>query len=144
MLVLVSSFASARANELNYVVSGVGDPLKTNILAHVENVQLGRDARLSQRDYDEVVADTERRARAALRPYGYYQPAVRARIERESDDLLRVSLQINPGPPMLIVAAQVEVRSKRSCVQPMAALLAFGSRRDSLAARLGSAEGAGH
>ncbi|MDH3861797.1 MAG: hypothetical protein OEU53_08840, partial [Gammaproteobacteria bacterium] len=109
MLVLVSSFASARANELNYVVSGVGDPLKTNILAHVENVQLGRDARLSQRDYDEVVADTERRARAALRPYGYYQPAVRARIERESDDLLRVSLQINPGPPMLIVAAQVEV-----------------------------------
>ena len=109
MLVLVSAFASARANELNYVVSGVGDPLKTNILAHVENVQLGRDARLSQRDYDEVVADTERRARAALRPYGYYQPAVRARIERESDDLLRVSLQINPGPPMLIVAAQVEV-----------------------------------
>jgi translocation and assembly module TamA len=108
-LVLVSLFSSAHANELRYVVSGVGDPLKTNILAHVENVRFGSEAPLSERGFDEVVADTERRARAALRPYGYYRPEVMARIERETEDLTRVSLQINPGPPMIILAAQVKV-----------------------------------
>ncbi len=109
MLLLAAAFSSAHAYEMRYVVSGVDDPLKTNVLAHVENVQLGRDARLAERDYDEVIADTERRARAALRPYGYYRPVVNARIERKSDDLLQVSLQINPGPPIRIASAQVDV-----------------------------------
>ena len=109
MLVLVLAISSAHADELRYVVSGVDGALKANVLAHVEHVQIGPDARLAETDYDEIIADMERRARTALRPYGYYRPAVQARIERRSEDVLRLALKIDPGPPMRVVAAHVKV-----------------------------------
>ena len=38
VLTLFLAAASAAADELRYVVTGVGDPLKSNVLAHVETV----------------------------------------------------------------------------------------------------------
>ena len=49
-LMLVLAAASVAANELRYAVVGVGDPLRSNVLAHVETVKFGRRARLAVKE----------------------------------------------------------------------------------------------
>mgnify|MGYP001821617983 FL=1 len=108
-VLLILSAVSAAADELQYVVNGVEDPLKANVLSHLEHIQIGRDARLAERDYAEVIANAEKRARTALRPFGYYRPDVRGQLQRRSEDILRLTLSINAGPPIIVTAVDVKV-----------------------------------
>ncbi|HKJ19654.1 MAG TPA: BamA/TamA family outer membrane protein [Woeseiaceae bacterium] len=109
MVLLVLCATNVAADELEYVVKGVEDPLKANVLSHLERIQIGRDARLADRDYAEVIANAEKRARTALRPFGYYRPDVRGQVQHRSDNTLRLTLSINAGPPMIVTAADVQV-----------------------------------
>ena len=97
------------ADELHYATSGIGEPLQSNVLAHVETVQLGRQVRLAEKDLPEVIASAERRAREGLRPLGYYAPEVKGRIERVDDETLRLTLDIRPGPPMRVADVQFNI-----------------------------------
>ncbi len=106
---MLAAGASAAADELLYAVEGIDDPLAANVLAHVNTVQLGRQARLAEKDFDDVIADTARRARAALRPYGYYAPRIDGRVERRDKDSLLLVLTIDRGPPMTIASSNVEI-----------------------------------
>ena len=106
---LLGCGVSAAAEELKYAVTGIEDPLKSNVLAHIDTVKLGRQARLAEKDYPEVIADTERRARLALRPYGYYAPRIQSRIEERGEEQLVLTLNIERGPPMKVAATHVEV-----------------------------------
>ena len=108
-VLLILCAATVAADELQYVVKGVEDPLKTNVLSHMDQFQMGRDARLAEKDFAEVIANAERRARAALRPFGYYNPDVKGHIQRRSEDALSLTLNINPGPPVIITAVNVKV-----------------------------------
>ena len=108
MLVL-SAAAVAAAEELRYATSGVDDPLKSNVLAHVETVQFGRQARLAEEDLPDVIADAERRAREGLRPYGYYAPEVVGRIERVDDETLLLTLDIRVGAPVRVNDVQLSI-----------------------------------
>jgi translocation and assembly module TamA len=108
-VLLLSCAASAAAEELQYVVTGIDDPLRSNVLAHIDTVQLGRQARLAEKDYPDVIADTERRARLALRPYGYYAPRIRSRIEKRGEDRLVLTLNIERGPPVRVAETHIEV-----------------------------------
>ena len=110
--VLLLSFTPALAaatDDLQYVITGVGDPLRANVLHHVETLQLGRRARLAENDYPDVISDAVRHASEALRPYGYYNPKVRGRIERHNDETLRLTLDIDRGPSIIIAVAHVEL-----------------------------------
>lgn len=101
--------ASAMANELEYVITGVDEPLRANVLAHIENARFGRRVQLEPRDYDEAIADTAKRAHAALRPFGYYRPEIQGQVEREGNGGIRLTLDINPGPPMIVTSVLVRV-----------------------------------
>src|SRR5210317_1544451 len=109
MVLLVLCATNVAADELEYVVKGVEDPLKANVLSHLERIQIGRDARLADRDYAEVIANAEKRARTALRPFGYYRPDVRGQVQHRSDNTLRLTLSINAGPPVIVTAADIQV-----------------------------------
>ena len=109
LILLLAWSAAAVGDELRYTVSGVDDALRQNVLGHIETLQLGRKARLAEKDYAEVIANTSRRAREALRPFGYYRPDVSARIERKSESEVVLSLAIKPGPPMIVAAAHIQV-----------------------------------
>jgi translocation and assembly module TamA len=108
-VLLILCAVNVAADELQYVVKGVEDPLKTNVLSHMDQFQMGRDARLGEKDFTEVIANAERRARAALRPFGYYRPDIKGHLQRRSEDALRLTLNINPGPPVIITAVDVKV-----------------------------------
>lgn len=99
----------AAANELRYVVSGIDDPLRSNVLSHVETVQFGRRARLADSDFPDVVAGAERRAREGLRPFGYYAPEVTGRIDRLDAETLVLTLDIRAGQPIRVADVQLRV-----------------------------------
>ena len=108
-LMLVLAAASVAADELRYAVVGVGDPLRSNVLAHVETVKFGRRARLAESDFPEIIARAERRAREGLRPFGYYAAEVTGRISRVNDEALVLTLEINAGPPIRVADVQLTI-----------------------------------
>lgn len=68
--------------------------------------------------------------RRALRPYGYYDPTVRARLER-TDEGWRASYRIEPGPRVKVVEVRIDVRGD-GADDP-----AFAELRESLDLRAG-------
>ena len=103
------AFAAPVSAELSYQVTGVGDKLKSNIIAFVNTVQLGGEVRLSERDYDSVVAKAIANARRALRPFGYYAPVISGRIARDQAGGHVLVLDVNPGPPVVVSSLDLNV-----------------------------------
>ena len=109
LVLLFTCTAAATAAELRYAVDGIADPLKANVLSHVDTFQLGRPALQSEEDYAEAIAIAEKRARAALRPYGYYNPAVKGSIRKGRDGAFLLTLGIRIGLPVVIESARIEI-----------------------------------
>jgi translocation and assembly module TamA len=108
-ILLLICTATASAGELLYAVDGIADPLKANVLSHVDALQLSRQTQLSEDDFPGLIATAERRARAALRPYGYYNPVVEGRIKRNGADSHLLTLTVRHGPPVIVDTARVEI-----------------------------------
>jgi translocation and assembly module TamA len=109
LILLLACTSLATAGELHYAVEGIADPLKSNVLSHVGAVQIGRKEPRSGEDFAGFIATAEKRARAALRPYGYYTPAVKGRIKRRGADGYLLTLDIQVGQPVTVDAVHVEV-----------------------------------
>lgn len=107
-LCLLCATAAAQA-ELTYVVKGVDDPLRENVLHHVDSMQLGGRARLSDSDMRRIRAKAVDQSRAALRPYGYYSPTISDRLIRGKDGQPVLELSIEPGPPIIVDKLQLEI-----------------------------------
>ena len=107
--VLLAILATPASAELLYSVQGVDDPMKSNILSFVNTVQLGGQVRLSERDYDKVIATSITNAREALRPYGYYSPTVAGRITRNRTGDHVLELVIDRGPPILVNILNLQI-----------------------------------
>ena len=106
---MLTCAAAAPAAELTYAIEGIADPLRANVLSYVDALQIGRQELRSEKDYAEHIAVSEKRARAALRPYGYYDPVVKGRIRKSGDDALLVTLDIQVGPPIIIDVVQIDI-----------------------------------
>ena len=99
IILLMLLFAAATANaDLEFVIKGVDDPLRANVRAYIDFLQVGRRARVSNRDLDKILENAIVDARAALRPYGYYQPEITGRYIRQRTGDAVLELSINRGP----------------------------------------------
>jgi translocation and assembly module TamA len=94
---------------LSYEIRGIDDPLKTNVLNHIDSQQLGPQVRLADKDFDRVLAKAISDTKVALRPYGYYAADVRAHIRRTTEDQAVLELIVKPGPPVIIESLKIEV-----------------------------------
>ena len=106
MLLCCSVPASA---EVVYVVNGLDEILKANVLSHVDTVQFGPRARFRPQDHDKVIARAIADSRAALRPFGYYSPDITARIVQQEDASAIVELTIDAGPAIRVSGVDVRV-----------------------------------
>jgi translocation and assembly module TamA len=95
--------------DVTYVVNGLNDTLKANVLSHADTIQLGARARIRPRDYDRVIEEAIADARAALRPFGYYAPEISARIIPQDDDATTLELTIDAGQPVRVASVDVRV-----------------------------------
>jgi translocation and assembly module TamA len=96
--------------DTKYVIRGVDDPLKANILSHVDTLQIGPRVRLSDRDFDRVLEETVAKAKVSLRPYGYYAAEITGRIFRDQKDGAVVELDIRKGQPVIVKTLKFEIR----------------------------------
>ncbi len=111
------AFAAPVSAELSYKITGVGDKLESNIIAFVDTVQLGGEVRLSERDYDSVVAKAVANTRRALRPFGYYAPVISGRIARDQARGHVLVLDVNPGPPIVVSSLDLNVVGEGSSLE---------------------------
>lgn len=113
LLVLLAALAlpatGARADELEVVITGVTEPVLANVKAYVEPFRLTGTGRLSRRRLETFRLRAEDNARQALRPYGYYQPVITSRMVPKGERAWRLEVAIEPGPPVVIAQAAVEV-----------------------------------
>ncbi len=105
---LLALCSLARA-EIEFQVTGVDDALRENILNHNDTVRLGRSDLLSDRELGGILKAAEDRARDALRPYGYYQPAINGRFFRRDDDQPVIELNVEPGPAVIVRELEITI-----------------------------------
>jgi len=111
---LLLAISPPALTDVAYVINGVDETLKANVLGHVDTLQFGPQIRPSGRNYDDVVANAITNARAALRPFGYYAPEITSRVIPRDDDLTVVELTIDAGPPVRIRSLDARVEGPGS------------------------------
>ena len=72
-LLIITTFTlpSYAEGDLEYVVRGVEDPLRSNILNHIGSLRFGRQSQPAEKDFDRFLAESIADAKEALRPYGW-------------------------------------------------------------------------
>ena len=103
------SLPAQAAGELEIVVRGVDDPLRTNIINHIGALRFGKQTRLADKDFDRFLATSIDDAKEALRPYGYYAPEISGRMRRDSDGKAILELDVQRGAPIIIESLRVEI-----------------------------------
>ena len=97
------------ADRLEIVVRGVEDPLLGNVKARTQSFRVAGKTRLTRRRLENMRADAERRATAALRPFGFYHPAIRSEVRSTGDRTWEIVLDIQRGPAVIVSDYRVEV-----------------------------------
>lgn len=112
LLALLAGGGSGAAwcDELVYAISGVDEELLSNVRAHVEAFTLTGSGRVMPGQLDDAVQDAKRQARDALKPFGYYHPNISTNLVRAGPEKWRLEMRIEPGPPVRVATAEVEVR----------------------------------
>ncbi len=108
-LCLVLFSAGAVADQIEYVVSGVNEPMLSNVRNRVEAFRIGNSARLNARLRRKLTKDAVEAATAAMRPYGYFHPVVDADIARKEAGVWLLSVSLQAGPPVLVQDMQLEL-----------------------------------
>jgi translocation and assembly module TamA len=98
-----------RAAEVSYQASGVSDAALANVLSHVSAFSFRRQSDISSAEYDDILADAVRKTKVALRPYGYYHPAVTGQVQRKANGDIVVQLTIEPGLPVLVDQVDIAI-----------------------------------
>lgn len=100
---------TGHADELTIEIDGVRDPLRGNVHARVDALQVSGGVRLSQRRLERIAEQAERQALLALRPYGYYRAGAKASTISTGPDSWQLRLVIDPGPPITVSDVLVQV-----------------------------------
>jgi translocation and assembly module TamA len=108
-LLLVQLAAPARA-EIKVEVRGVGEDVRANILAYLSFERYKKSDDLSKDFVERLQERCEREVRAAMKPFGFYEPVVTSEVRPEDDrgDYL-VFINITPGDPVLVDTVEVNV-----------------------------------
>src|SRR5210317_567334 len=100
-LALFSTVLSA--DEVEYAVSGIDEPMLSNVLNHVSSYRVGSSAKLNSRLRRKLVGDAEKAATKAMRPYGYFNPVVSVDIRPGEPGSWLLTVDVKSGPPVTIV-----------------------------------------
>src|SRR5216684_2951326 len=102
VLILMCLTASplVRAN-VTVEIHGVEDELRTNVLAYLSFERYKKSTDLSADTIERMHDRVEREVQSALRPFGYYEPKVHSDINDVGRGDWKVTVDIDPGPPVL-------------------------------------------
>jgi translocation and assembly module TamA len=111
LIICLSLFAAAVcADEVRYVVSGVEDPMLTNVHNHVSAFRIGTGAKLNRKLRRKLLADAEVAALDAMRPYGYFHPLVNVEIATKEAGKWVLKVNVKAGPPVKVQDLKLELK----------------------------------
>lgn len=105
---LLTAPAARTADTIKVDVEGVDGSLLENVLALLSLQRHSRSRELDEEVVGRLVQRAPREVGVALRPYGYYEPVVSTELTRHNGDW-RAVIRIDPGPPVILVAQEVEI-----------------------------------
>jgi translocation and assembly module TamA len=100
----------AHAAGVKVEIRGVDEELRTNVLAYLslERYKKG-GADLNADTIERLHNRVEREVQSALRPFGYYEPQVESSVSDLGRGDWRITININPGKPVLVAHIDVHV-----------------------------------
>lgn len=116
---LALPLVGVHAQDLTYDIRGVAEPMLTNVRSHVDAFRLTSNLGTTSARSEEMIEDAEDRARAALRPYGYYKPIISSELKSTGGDAATLVLQIDPGPPVTVTQVNVQVTGEGKDYAPL-------------------------
>jgi len=90
-------------------IRGVDEQIKTNVLAYLSFERYKKTTDLSADTIERLHDRVEREVQSALRPFGYYEPKVHSELTNNGKGDWRVTVDIDPGPPVLLEQIDVQV-----------------------------------
>src|ERR1700730_10197425 len=100
----------AHALGVKVEIRGVDEELRTNVLAYLSFERYKKGGADLNADTIERLHDrVEREVQSALRPFGYYEPKVHSDIINAGKGDWKVTVEIDPGPPVLLDLIDVQV-----------------------------------
>src|SRR5690349_7138302 len=98
----------ARAN-IEIEVKGVDEPLRANVLAYLSFDRYRKTESLTPETLERLHNRVDREVAAALKPFGYYEPKTKSDLEDLGGGNWRVTVNIDPGQPVLLDHVEVRV-----------------------------------
>src|ERR1700722_7657104 len=98
----------ARAN-ITVELHGVDEQLRTNVLAYLSFERYKKRTDLSGDTIERLHSRVEREVQSALKPFGYYEPKVDSDVKDLGHGEWKITIDINPGPPVLVDNIDVKV-----------------------------------
>jgi translocation and assembly module TamA len=109
LLAPLLALLAARADaEIKVQVRGVGEDVGRNIVAYLSFERYKNSDDLSPDFVERLQERCEREVRAAMRPFGYYEPKVASKVERDGEDYV-VTIDVTPGAHVVIDKVEVHV-----------------------------------
>src|SRR5690606_24142831 len=92
---------------IDVVVDGVGGGLRDNVIATLSVVRYRDQPGLNETAIRRLHARAPDEVRAALRPFGYYEPTVRSTLQNRGGGRWSARYTVDPGPPVLVSRVEV-------------------------------------
>jgi translocation and assembly module TamA len=110
VLLLGCAFASPQVRAgVTITVTGVNDPLRSNVLAYLSFARYQRTKSLTPDTVDRLESRIGREVQSALRPFGYFQPTVHSSVTASGPGNWQVKIAIDPGQPVILQSVSVKV-----------------------------------
>lgn len=110
LVCLLAGPCARAATAVDVDIRGVDDELRDNVLAYLSFERYKRGgAELTPDIVERLHERVEREVDAALRPFGYYEPLVQSNVTQEGSGTWKVTVDIDPGPPVLVEHIEVRV-----------------------------------
>lgn len=94
---------------VEYVVTGVDEPILGNVRNHVTAFHIGSGARLNTRLRRNMTERAIDASKAALRPFGYFNPVVDVKFTQVEAGSWLVTVNLEKGPPVIIKRLNLEL-----------------------------------
>jgi translocation and assembly module TamA len=94
--------------QIEVTVTGVEDPLYTNVLSRLTIVLQKDNERLQANGVRRLHRQAEEDIRSALAPYGYYNPVIKGSLSKK-DEVWHAEYVIDQGPPIIIEKIDLRV-----------------------------------
>ncbi|MGH8298678.1 MAG: autotransporter assembly complex protein TamA [Steroidobacteraceae bacterium] len=108
VLALLLACPLARAG-VAITISGVSDPLRSNVLAYLSFARYQRSNHLTPDTVERLQSRIGREVQSALRPFGYFQPTVHSSVTASGPGNWQVAITIQPGQPVILKSVDVRV-----------------------------------